>query len=83
MSGGSKEPFFRWVLSRFTTKAHFMRFMATAVLLVTVSFIARDKAVPDAWWGMFGMVFGFYFRGSEREAPEKCPHCGKDLTPGS
>lgn len=84
-----KDSFVKWFLIKFTDKAHFMRFLATVVLLITVSFIIRDKAIPDAWWGMFGMVFGFYFRGSEKDSddvadmaaaktPTKCSHCGKE-----
>lgn len=55
--------FVRWFLVRFTTRAHFMRFLATIVMCVTVFFIVSQHSIPEGWWGIFGMTLGYYFRG--------------------
>lgn len=55
--------FVKWCLINFTTREHFVRFLASTILLITVLYITREKQIPDGWWGVFGMVMGYYFRG--------------------
>lgn len=56
--------FVRWFLVRFSTRAHFMRFIATVILLFTVVTMLRGATLPEAWWGILGMTLGYYFRGA-------------------
>jgi len=59
-----RAPFLRWALTRFCTRAHFMRFIATIIVLFTVAMLFMGREVPDAWWGILGMTLGYYFRGA-------------------
>lgn len=59
-----RAPFLRWVLTRFSTRAHFMRFIATVIVLFTVAMLFTGRSVPDAWWGILGLTLGYYFRGA-------------------
>lgn len=66
----ASEPFVRWFIVRFSTREHFIRFLSLVILLITVHWIWKDKPMPEGWWGVFGMVIGYYFRGGSG--------CGKE-----
>lgn len=59
-----REPFIRWFLVRFATRAHFMRMLATLIVGFTITMLLIGRPVPDAWWGVLGMALGYYFRGA-------------------
>lgn len=56
--------FLRWSLVRFSTRAHFMRFICSGIMISTVIMLLGHYVVPDAWWGIVGLSLGYYFRGS-------------------
>ncbi len=59
-----------------------MRFIATIIVLVTISFIIRGKEVDAAWMGIVGMVLGYYFKGDgtgSSQHASTCPHCGHEV----
>lgn len=78
---------FELLLKTCSGREMFMRFVASAILLTTISFIFRGKEITEAWWSMLGMVLGYYFRDSESRCGstkihveiDKCPKCGVDL----
>jgi len=63
--------FTRWVMVNFTSREHYIRFLATWIVAITVYFIVRNTTVPEGWWGIFGMVVGYFFRGHTE--PEEKP----------
>lgn len=69
-----RESFPRWFLTRFATRAHFMRFIATVIVGFTVAMLAVGNPVPDAWWGVLGMTLGYYFRGATAGSPTGKEH---------
>lgn len=63
--------FTRWMLMNFTSREHYVRFLALVIMLTTVYFVVAQVQTPDGWWGIFGMVIGYFFRGTNE--PEKKP----------
>ena len=59
-----------WLLLTFTTREHFIRFMATGILAITTYMVTHDIKMPEGWWGIFGMVIGYYFRGDSKPPQE-------------
>ena len=57
------EPAWKWFIMHFSSREHFVRFLAFMILLMTMHFIWRDRPIPEGWWGIVGMVIGYYFRG--------------------
>jgi len=57
-----QEGFIRWFLVRFSTRAHFMRFIATAIVLVTLFQFLFGNEAHDALLALAGMVLGYYFK---------------------
>ena len=53
--------FIRWCLCRFTTIAHFRRFIGTLILLVGVYYLVASGAIPEQWSVFIGIVLGYYF----------------------
>lgn len=60
-------PFIRWFIITFSTREHFVRFIAFVIMMMTIHFIWRDRTIPEGWWGVFGMVVGYYFRGHSND----------------
>lgn len=54
--------FLRWLLIKFSTRAHFMRFIATVIVLVGVIQLLKDGDIHNTWTALLGMVLGYYFR---------------------
>jgi hypothetical protein len=63
------QPFVRWILVRFLAREYFVMFLALLIMGLTAHFVWRDKPIPEGWWGMVGVVIGYYFRGGS---------CGKE-----
>lgn len=63
--------FLRWAMVRFSTRAHFMRFIATIILGFTVLTLAFGQPVPEAWWGILGLTLGYYFRGGTTQTRDQ------------
>lgn len=59
--------FVKWFLKTFTTRTHYIRFLGTVIVFVTIAFLCSDKPVPDAWWFAFGGVIGYYFKQDNRD----------------
>jgi hypothetical protein len=63
--------FTRWMLINFTSREHFVRFLAACIVSTTVYFVVAGTQMPEGWWGIFGMVVGYFFRGTND--PESKP----------
>lgn len=59
--------FVKWCLERFTTRAHFMRFMATLIIGVAAYQSLRLGKVEDTWVVLVGGVMGYYYRGHSED----------------
>lgn len=71
---GPHMPAWKWMLIKYSTRAHYMRFLATIILGVAVYQLVMTGNVAEAWVGMVGMVVGYYFRGREQEGEDKDAH---------
>ena len=63
--------FLRWAMVRFSTRAHFMRFIATVILGFTVVMLVSGRLLPEAWWSILGLTLGYYFRGGTTQTKEQ------------
>jgi len=59
----SRDPgFIRWFLVTFSTRAHFMRFIATLIVLASLYHFIFVGDVHDGLLTLVGMVLGYYFK---------------------
>jgi len=66
-------PAWKWLLIKFSTRAHFMRAIATVILAVGAYELVRNGKISDSWLGLVGMVVGYYFKGEESKDDGKDP----------
>lgn len=58
-------PAWRWLIIHLMTRAHFMRGIATFILVVGAYQSIRLGKIDETWLALIGMVVGHYFRGGE------------------
>lgn len=59
--------FIKWFLDKFTTRTHFVRFLGTLIVLVTIIMLCKGIVVPEGWWVAFGAVIAYYFKSSDTD----------------
>lgn len=59
--------FVKWFLETFTTRTHFVRFLGTLIVVVTLVMLCLGVPVPEGWWVAFGAVIAFYFKSSDTD----------------
>lgn len=56
----------KWLICKFTTRAHFMRAIASLILGVAAYQALLVGKVDDTWLTLVGMVIGYYFKSSDQ-----------------
>jgi hypothetical protein len=50
------------ILKLFTTRTHFMRFLAVMILFPVIIMVLKGMTVPNEMWMTVGAVIGFYYK---------------------
>lgn len=61
-------PFIRWFLVTFSTRSHFMRFIATMIVVAALYQFLFTGGPHDALLALAGMVLGYYFKPHDKDS---------------
>ena len=62
-------PAWKWFLLKFSTRAHFMRLIATLIILIAGFQSLYYQKVEDTWLILVGAVMNHYFNHKETTSP--------------
>ena len=63
--------FVKWLLTKFTTRTHFMRFLATIIMGVAMYQAIKTGKIEETWGVLVGAVIGYYYRSPHAEKDDK------------
>ena len=52
----------RWFLRTFSTRTHFMRFLAVLIVMPVIVMVMGGITVPNEMWMTVGAVIGYFYK---------------------